>query len=178
MKKNIASLILTSALLFSIPAAKAQTAYWTENFESTAIPGNSSTSISTPSGVDLSSTSGTWNMYYVFRGSAGCDGKPLRLMKNSSAGIQGTSFAITPKLKDGISKLTFIETTGGKSKTVGVYKSSDNGKTWELAETVSITPDPCHSYTVEINDKSVNKLKFTNESNSDVNLDVVTVYKF
>lgn len=178
-KNYLVRCLCFTIILFFSSNVHAQIIYWTESFESTNIPGNSSSYLSTPTNVDLSATSGVWNMYYVYRGSTTCtSGKPLRLMKNTSAGISGSSFAISPFLNHGVSKLSFIETNGGITKVVGVYKSTDNGATWSLVQSVSITANLCDTLKVTINDTLVNKLKFTNESGSDVNMDLLKVYKY
>ena len=184
MKKIIQIVCGLVSLITFAPSVKAQTVvipYWTESFESTNIPGNTPTANPPipPANIDLSATSGIWNMYCEYRGGTTCSsGKPLRLMKNTTPGISGTSFAISPFLNHGVSKLTFIETNGGVSKIVGVYKSLDNGASWSLVQAVSITANVCDTLRVTVNDTLVNKLKFTNESGSDVNMDLLTVYKY
>ena len=80
---NAKTLLLLLVIIFSVPqlagAQAVQVPYWSESFESTNIPGNSTSYISTPTDVDLSATSGIWKMYYVYRGGTTCEGKPLPL---------------------------------------------------------------------------------------------------
>ncbi len=155
--------------------AMSQNNYWIESFESTNIPGNSTSYVATPTNIILP-TSGTWNMYYVYRGGTVCGGKPLRLMKNTSSGISGSAFAITPTFPSGIGQISFLETSSA-ARNVTIYKSTDNGATWALLQTVSTSGAACNNTLLTINDASVTKLKFQNETTSDVNLDSMIVTK-
>src|SRR5947209_2776316 len=89
------------ALLLFSTLASSQNNYWTESFESTNIPGNSSGVFTTPTDVTL--PSGVWKIYWLYRGSTGvCDGKPLRFLSNTTSGLSGSTYAITPTFANGV----------------------------------------------------------------------------
>jgi hypothetical protein len=149
--------------------------YWTESFESTAIPGNTAGAYSTPTNVSLAS--GVWNMYYTYRGSAGaCDGKPLRLLNTTTAGISGASFAITPVFNSGVGQLFFVENSGS-ARIINIYKSTDNGATFTLQQTVTTLGAACDTTILTINNATITNLKFTNETTSNIGLDNMKVSK-
>lgn len=168
-------LLLVTFLLVSV-IAPAQNIYWTESFESTNIPGNTSGAFTTPTNVTLP-TSGTWNMYYVYRGSTGtCDGKPLRLLNTTTSGLSGAAFAITPIFTNGVGQLFFVENSGSP-RTVAIYKSANNGTTWTLLQNLVTGGATCDTTLLTINDATITNLKFANETTSNIGLDNMKVSK-
>ena len=154
---RIATLLIFAPLFLVIKNTAAQNNYWTESFESTNIPGNTAGAFTTPTDVTLP-TSGVWKMYYVYRGSTGsCDGKPLRLLNNTTSGLSGSAFAITPAFSNGIGQLFFVENSGS-ARNVSIYKSVDNGNTYTLLQTVVTGGAPCDTTLLTINDATINKL--------------------
>jgi hypothetical protein len=161
--------------LFICCSLFAQNNYWTESFESTNISGNSSGAPTTPTDVTL--PSGVWKMYYTYRGSTGtCDGKPLRIQSTTVTGTNGSSYAITPAFANGVGQLFFVENSAA-SRTVAIYKSTDNGVTWVLLQNVVTGGATCDTTILTINDPAITKLKFANETTSNIGLDNMKVSK-
>lgn len=167
-------LIAVIALL-SCNLAFSQNNYWTESFESTNIPGNSSGVFTTPTDVTL--PSGVWKMYWLYRGSTGvCDGKPLRFVSNTTSGLNGSTYAITPTFSNGVGQLFFVENSAAP-RTIAIYKSVDNGATFSLLQNVTTGGATCDTTILTINDPAINKLKFANETSSNIGLDNMKVSK-
>ena len=151
-----------------------QTAYWTENFEDMRFPGSPGPAVAT----DITDTNGVWILYAAYRTSSST-GVPvgtydLRMPKPSSVSTGGFCFIVTPKLSDGVSKLSFYEGRG--DRVIIIEKSTDDGKTWIFVDTVRTTAkvqNPC-----KINDSKVNRVRLSNQSTSDADIDEYSVYKF
>lgn len=153
-----------------------QNNYWKESFESTLISGTSP-GATTPTDVNLP-TSGIWKIYYAYRGSSGvCNGKPLRLLNTSTSGLSSTntSFAITPTFSNGVGQLFFVENSAA-ARTVAIYKSTD-GTTFTFLRNVVTGGATCDTTLLTINDATITKLKFTNETTSNIGLDNMAVSK-
>jgi hypothetical protein len=172
---RLSTLLSFIAFIVFSNLATAQNNYWTESFESTNIPGNSSGASTTPTDVTL--PSGVWKMYYTYRGSAGsCDGKPLRIQSTTVTGANGSSFAVTPTFSNGVGQLFFVENSGSP-RTVAIYKSTDNGATFTLLQNVTTGGATCDTTILTINDATITKLKFANETTSNIGLDNMKVSK-
>ncbi|MBO4589350.1 MAG: hypothetical protein J5698_00035 [Bacteroidaceae bacterium] len=101
------------------------------------------------------------NESYIIDGSA----RDLRMLKNGS-------YVITPILAQGVVKLSFNE--GRTGKKLRVYISTDEGGSWILAKELSTEREN----TIQLQDKSINRLKIANESSSDADLDNLIAYAF
>ncbi len=139
--------------------------YWTQTFETVAHRPETSPATAvtiTVSGqgdwIYLKAYKGT-NVNYITDGSA----TTLRMLKNGS-------YVVTPILNDGVATLTFAEGRTGKSITIST--SEDGGETWTQFSTISKTTK---NNTVSINNPSVNRLKISNDSGNDADIDNVTV---
>lgn len=166
-------LLLLTSFCFFINETKAQNNYWTESFENTTIPGNTAGAYTTP--TDVSLATGVWKMYYTYRGSTGtCDGKPLRLLNTTTANISGASFVVTPAFNAGVGQLFFVENSLSP-RVINIYKSTDNGVTFSLLQTVTTPGAACDTTVLTINDATITKLKFTNETTSNIGLDNMKV---
>lgn len=144
-------------------------AYFTQKFEDTTqFPTESPT---TPMTIDIPGQ-GSWiylksykdaNDSYILDGSAYC----LRMLKNGS-------YVEMPILTHGVTNISFDE--GRKGRDMSVYSSKDNGSSWNLVETIETSTNG-HN-TVEINDSTVNRLKLSNESGSDMDVDNISITVF
>lgn len=182
MKRNLLFLGLLLACTVSVKAQNYT--YFTEYFDdanaTAAISGTSSTPTTGPTNAALSS--GTWEVYYVYRAGGTCltapsssSGKSVRIVKTSFSGLPaGTfSYAATPTLPYGVNTVGFRNAKTGGS--INVYTSTNNGTSWTLAQTVAATSTACDTFTVTINNASVNRVKFQNETTSDQDIDGVTI---
>jgi hypothetical protein len=173
MKKLLVLFIFT-AVLFSAKSFS-QTVYWTEGFDSTAFP-SGSTSTTTPTEVIM--PNGTWILYWSFRTNSST-GNPigtsdLRLVKTATVTSGGFCYVITPIVANGVSKISFYEGRG--SRLLNIDKSTDGGQTWiyvDTVRTVAKTQSP-----VNINDSKANRIRISDQSTSDADIDELSIYKY
>ena len=143
--------------------------YWTQPFDNTSyFPATSPTSaqtINVPGQGDwiyLKAYKNT-NSAYIVDGSA----YGIRMLKSGS-------YVVTPILEDGVIDLTFDE--GRKGKTITIYTSTDKGATW--TKFTSVTTDMNGRNRVIVNSAEVNRLKISNDSSNDADIDNVAVTVF
>ena len=163
----------------------AQTTYWVEGFEQGSPDNNTLTGTSANAPAVLTadtSTAGIWGAFKCYlSGSAFTTGGGTRgidlLKSSSSIGGAGTfSYLITPLFANGVGTVAFNNPAAApSSKTVRLEKSTNNGTTWVLVseQANGTTADAVVSWTV--NDRTANKIKITNLSDSDLKFDNLTV---
>lgn len=186
MKKFITILFFVG--LYTFTQLLAQESYWTETFDdtSTVVP-RSSPGPTTPTSYKLT-LSGEWIFLGVYLGgsSNACGtitstSRTLRMPKISTvqnAGIEPPCYAVTPKLTQGVGKVIFKEGRGGQQRIISVYKSTDDGQTWELIGQTDQGTVKCENIVFEVNDVKANRIKFSNESDrGDVDLEDITITK-
>lgn len=168
-------------VLFAVSNLAAQTAYWTESFEDANVFTIGSPGPTTPTNITL--TTGTWTIYFASRGTntSYCIGTgDLRLVKPTSVtggGGSGFSYAITPALTSGVSKITISE---GRAQPVTIEKSTDNGTTWTIVGTITCSPAKTPT-SLDINDAATNKIRISNQttgSGKDLDVDDVIVTSY
>jgi|GEM_PF-535127 len=141
-------------------------AYWMQDFNNPAQLPSSNPS----SQVEITvPDQGTWKFlgaYKATNASYICDGSAmdLRITKNGS-------YVITPVLSAGVAGISFFEGRG--DRTLNLYKSVDTGLTWTPLQTV--TTSRCEAVLVSVNDSSINRIKISNESSSDADIDNLTI---
>lgn len=101
------------------------------------------------------------NQQYIPDGSA----RALRLLKNGS-------YVITPVLNQGAKEISFQ--SGRPGKKLKVYTSSDNGSTWTLAKEFETETDNV----IPVNERNVNRVRISNESTNDNDIDNIKVTAF
>ncbi|MBX2976968.1 MAG: carbohydrate-binding protein [Ignavibacteriaceae bacterium] len=149
----------------------------TESFDSgNSIPTSSSNAPSTP--TTYTTSSGVWTLFKAYRHGTTNFSAPyaLRLLKNTN---EAPSYAVTPTINSA-GTLSF-QAYGSSSKPIVVYKSTDNGSTWILVDTVFTGSGAFQYCSVTINDGSVNmKLKIENGTGSvnDLNIDDVEITSY
>ncbi|MEG8946937.1 T9SS type A sorting domain-containing protein [Rosettibacter firmus] len=181
-------LLIIFIILFSITLF-AQEAYWTENFDDAPTDVvRSSPGPLTPTPYTLT-YSGEWIFLGVYLGGSSSymcstsaqNPRTLRMPKTTtvqSAGIEPPCYAITPKLNSGVGKVIFKEGRGDSKRIVAVYKSNDDGQTWELVGKTEQGTVKCEDNVFEVNDANTNRIKFANVSETgDVDIDEVTITK-
>ena len=110
---------------------------------------------------------GTWvyNNAYISTNSSYTNGSTanLRLPKNGS-------YVITPVLNSGVKKVTFY--AGRKGDKLTASTSKDAGKTWtDIA--IALTGNDA---TIEVNDLEANRIRISNNSSGDADIDDLAVY--
>jgi len=167
---SVGMAMMLSANLF------AQEKYWTEAFEDTLFPSSGKTQKVTRVTV----ATGTWILYYTYRTNSST-GVPigtsdLRVEKNAKItnptdGIY--CYVVTPILANGIGTLSFYE---GRGRTLTIETSIDTGKTWVVFGTVTTTAKAQNP--VVINDAKANRIKISNQSSSDADIDELSITKY
>jgi hypothetical protein len=179
MKRLFTVLVFLTALLV-VSNLSAQTVYWTEGFEDgTTFPSSASATLTD---VTLS-TSGTWTIYYISRGTntsyVATGTADLRMVKPStvvSGGGTGFCYVITPKLANGVGKITLSEGRG--SQPVTIDKSTDDGTTWTTVGTITSSPAKTPT-SLDVNDSKANRLRISNQNTSkDIDVDDVAVTSY
>jgi hypothetical protein len=177
MEENMKKIILLFGFLILISSVSqliAQTEYWKENFEDSRFPGSPGPNTAT----EITDTNGVWILYACYRTSSS-SGTPvgtydLRMPKPASVSSGGFCFIVTPKLTEGVSKISFYEGRG--SRVITVEKSTDDGKTWVFVDTIRTTAKAQNA--CKINDLKVNRVRLSNQFTSDADIDEYSVYKF
>ncbi|MNK10075.1 hypothetical protein D3C87_280900 [compost metagenome] len=163
-------------------------AYWTENFDGTMQ--TVVTNPAQPAAANLSS--GEWFFYgahkqlKTYTDQRWADGtNPSVKVINPSVsnqttyGISGSTYFITPIFSQGISKITFNEinrSTINASK-IRVYASVDGGANWLPTSYVNTAKvSQFDLMTIAIESSTINRLKVVNENATDLNIDNFTVY--
>jgi hypothetical protein len=154
----------------------AQTAYWTEGFESSLLPQSGPT---TPTVVQ--GDAGAWTFYFALKGTnvsyITTGAGDLRLVKPSTVtggGGSGYCYAMAPALNNGVGKVTLSE---GRGQPVAVEQSTNAGTTWTIAATVTCNPVKTPQ-TITINNSNVNRIRITNQTTGtgkDTVVDDVTI---
>lgn len=184
MKKLFTVILLAG--FFGAANLLAQEVYWVESWADTAsdMPTSSSSAPITPTAYTIE-PSGEWILNGVYRGggSSHCgDGRSLRMPKPET--VQGTGavppgYAITPNLGEGVGVVTFKSGRTGTNRIFGIYKSTDDGTTWELvALTDKGIGQKCVDTTIVVNDPNANRIKFTSEGTGDNDLEDVQITKY
>ncbi|MDP3831826.1 MAG: hypothetical protein Q8Q47_11180, partial [Ignavibacteriaceae bacterium] len=146
----------------------------TENFDSgNSIPTSSSNAPTTP--TTYTTSSGVWTLFKAYRHGTTNYSAPyaIRLLKNTN---EAPAYAVTPSLNTAGS-ISFWA-YGSSSKPIVVSKSTDNGGTWILVDSVLTGSSVFQYCSVTINDGSPNlKLKIENGTGSvnDLNIDNVEI---
>jgi hypothetical protein len=154
------------AVSFTTRPADPPLLYFLQDFNnSNHLPSSEPT---TPESIEVPGQ-GTW----IFQGASKStnssyiqDGSPsnLRIRKNGA-------YVITPTLDDGVTYVSFYEGRGDRELTI--YKSTDNGENWirlEVVKTKKVLPN-----IVYVNSAEVNRIKITNESGNDADIDNLSV---
>ena len=141
--------------------------YWTQDFETVA--NRPETKPESPVTISVTGQ-GDWIYYWAYKSTNTSyikDGSTcaLRMLKKGS-------YVITPILNDGVATVSFIEGRGGKSITVST--STDQGATWSSLTTITSSKTD-YINTVAINNPSVNRVKISNDSGNDADIDNVTI---
>jgi hypothetical protein len=153
----------------------AQTAYFTEGFDSTYFPSGST---STQAPTDVIAINGTWTLYWSFRTNSS-SGSPigasdLRIVKTATVTTGGFCYVVTPTLNSGVGKISFYEGRGNRLLTVD--KSTDNGQTWVYVDTIRTVAKVQNP--LNVNDAKANRIRISNQSTSDADIDEFTIYKY
>lgn len=173
--KKIKQLTLMICLLFGLQnIAQAQTAYFTESFE-TGLPTASPT-------IETSATlaSGTWTLLRSYRSNTFCDGaRGFRF-------VGADAYAITPTLANGVSSITYNNSRTSE-RNVAFYAtdktdlSTIQAADWVLITTIKSTTAGCPAglYTVStqnsaIAPSAIRRIKIVNVAN-DNDIDMVTI---
>jgi pectate lyase len=149
----------------------------TENFDSgNSIPTSSSNAPTTP--TTYTTSSGVWTLFKAYRHGTTNYSAPyaIRLLKNTN---EAPAYAVTPSLNTAGS-ISFWA-YGSSSKPIVVSKSTDNGGTWILVDSVLTGSGAFQYCSVTINDGSPNlKLKIENGTGSvnDLNIDNVEITSY
>lgn len=187
MKKTLHILLFLSVL----SSIHAQNTYFTEYFDDAnagQLTGTTASAPTTPTSYAL--TTGTWTFYYSFRAGSGCTptdpnntvaAKAIRISKSnatSPAGINPPAYMITPSLGFGVATVSWKNAKNTTTVNgITISKSSDGGNTWTPVNPnpVPTTTTLCDNYSITINDATVNKIRFENNSTTDQDIDNVTI---
>ncbi|HEX9933801.1 MAG TPA: T9SS type A sorting domain-containing protein [bacterium] len=177
MKKALTIGLAAVLVALLSASAIAQDLYWpTEGFEDALFPSSGNTK--TPTQVVASY--GTWIFYWTYR-TTSSSGTPvgtadIRVAKPSTV-TEPTdgdyTYIVTPILPNGIGTLSFYE---GRGRTLTIETSSDSGKTWTTFGTVTTTAKAQNP--VVINSATANRIKISNQSASDADIDELSITKF
>lgn len=115
---------------------------------------------------------GEWKYYKAYKNSNTSyitDGSnyALRMMKSVD------SYVITPVFEQGLVTISFNE--GRTDRDITIYASKDGGQTWTLLKFLEETEK---ENTLTFFEKDINRLKFVNESGSDIDIDNICITAF
>jgi hypothetical protein len=185
--KKLFTLLFIVGILFASKSYAQDDPYWTETWDDTSstIPTSSGNAPITPTAFTIES-SGEWILNGVYRGgsSYSCNGSPRSLRMPKPETVQGSGavppgYAITPNLDEGVGKVIFKSGRTGTNRIIGIYKSNDDGTTWELvAKTEKGIGQKCTDTTIVVNDANANRIKFTSEGTGDNDLDDVQITRY
>ncbi len=184
--KKLFTLFFVVCILFTSNTFAQDEIYWVESWADTTsdMPTSSSTVPIEPTSYTID-PSGEWILLGVYRGggSTHCgDGRSLRMAKPETVqgyGAVPPGYAITPYLGEGVGNVTFKSGRTGTNRIIGIYKSIDDGTTWELvAKTENGIGSKCTDTTIVVNDENANRIKFTSEGTGDNDLEDVQITKY
>ncbi len=185
MKKLFTFLFIIGILSTSYIFAQDEV-YWVESWADTSsdMPTSSSSVPIEPTAYTIQ-PSGEWILLGVYRGggSTHCgDGRSLRMAKPETVqgyGAVPPGYAITPYLGEGVGNVIFKSGRTGSNRIIGIYKSIDDGTTWELvAKTDNGIGSKCTDTIIVVNDENANRIKFTSEGTGDNDLEDVQITKY
>ena len=160
----------------------AQNEYFTEKWNDDMLEGRlTGTNAEAPvEYTEVNTSSGYWKARWAYRGGSNmCDGTGRTLRLKAVDIVHGFGGGIiTPSLIDGVGTIAFVEGRGGgTNRTFAVYKSDNEGLTWDSV-TAIVGTEKCKLIEIVINDISTNRVKIVNIGNGDLDLDDITVTKF
>jgi gliding motility-associated-like protein len=163
------------ALIFLLPAqalfAQTPYTYVSEGFDGGIFPASAATAPATLTYYNLAT--GTWGLFkgYTTTSSDPCPNgsgnRAVRLPSNIAA------YVVSPFLAQGAGVVTLAD--GRTNRVITYWTSTDDGATWSAPLTVNTGASTCFGMTINVNDLTVNRMKFANLGTNDAGVDNILI---